>query len=48
MGRECKEPERAGGVTKCQGTGLLLLQEMKGVAEELSAKAKRVAEDLTE
>ena len=46
MGGECREPRRAGDVTKCQETGLLLLlQEIKGIVKELSAKAKRVAKE---
>lgn len=33
-------------MTKCQDTGLLLLQERRGVVKNLSARAKRVAKEL--
>lgn len=46
MGGECGGSKRGGDATKCQDAGRLQLREMKGIAKDLSAKAKRVAKAL--
>lgn len=46
VGGERGEPKSRGDVTKCQDPGLLLLQEMKGIMKDLSAKAKQIVKEL--